>query len=66
MASVGGYEYSDSMIEFAAANPVWEDTLFLEYIKNPMAMVPNSKMAFPGLMNEDLRADILAYLKRKM
>ena len=66
VASVGGYEYSDSMIEFAAANPVWDDALFLEYIKNPMASVLMSKMAFPGLMKEDLRANILAYLKTKM
>ena len=66
VASVKGYQYSEGMITFAAANPVWDDALFLEYIGNPLASVPDSKMVYRGLMREDLRADILAYLKSKM
>ena len=66
VASVADYKYSDGMIKFATANPVWDDTLFLAYIKNPIDSVPNSRMAFPGLMKEDLREDLLAYLKTQM
>lgn len=66
VASVADYQYSEDMIKFAAANPVWDDTLFLEYIENPLASVPDSKMVYRGLLREDLRADILAYLKSKM
>lgn len=66
VASVAGYEYSGGMIQFGAANPVWDDALFLEYISNPLASAPGSKMVYRGLITEDLRADMLAYLKSKM
>lgn len=66
IASVEGYKYSDDMIAFGAANPVWDDATFLKYIENPKASVPKTKMAFPGLKKEDERADLLAYLKTKM
>jgi cytochrome c len=66
VASVPEYKYSESMLEFAKANPKWEDALFLKYIENPKASVPKTKMVFPGLKKEDERADLLAYLKTKM
>lgn len=66
VASVPEYKYSESMLEFAKANPVWDDALFLTYIENPKALVPKTKMVFPGLKKEDERADLLAYLKTKM
>ena len=66
VASVADYKYSEAMLEFAKANPVWTDELFVKYIENPKAMVPKTKMVFPGLKKEDERADILAYLKTKM
>lgn len=66
VASVPEYKYSDSMLEFAKTNPKWEEALFLTYIENPKALVPKTKMVFPGLKKEDERADLLAYLKTKM
>jgi cytochrome c len=66
VASVADYKYSDSMLEFAKANPVWTDELFLTYIENPKAQVEKTKMVFPGLKKEDDRKDLLAYLKTKM
>lgn len=66
VASVENYKYSPAMLEFAQANPVWTEELFLSYIENPKGMVPKTKMVFPGLKKEDERADILAYLKTKM
>lgn len=66
VASVADYKYSESMLEFAKANPVWTDVLFIKYIENPKASVPKTKMVFPGLKKEEERADLLAYLKTKM
>jgi cytochrome c len=66
VGSVANYKYSESMLEFAKANPVWTDELFLKYIENPKAMVPKTKMVYPGSKKEEERADLLAYLKTKM
>lgn len=66
VASVADYKYSPAMLEFGKANPVWTDELFIKYIEDPKAMVPKTKMVFPGLKKEDERADLLAYLKTKM
>lgn len=66
VAAVADYKYSESMLEFAKANPVWTDELFLTYIENPKAAVPKTKMVFPGLKKPEERADLLAYLKSKM
>lgn len=66
VASVESYKYSPAMQEFATANPVWTEELFLEYIENPKALVPKTKMVYGGTKKEDERADLLAYLKTKM
>jgi cytochrome c len=54
------------MLEFAKTNPVWTEELFLQYIENPKAMVPKTKMVYPGSKKEEERADLLAFLKTKM
>ena len=66
VASVEGYQYSAAMLEVATANPQWTEELFVKYIENPKAMVPKTKMVFPGLKKEEDRADLLAFLKTKM
>ena len=66
VASVADYAYSDSMKEFAAANPVWDEATFDKYIENPKASVPKTKMVFTGLKKEDDREDLIAFLKTKM
>ncbi len=66
VASVPDYKYSTAFQEFAKANPVWTDDLFLVYIENPKKDVPGTKMAFAGLKKPEDRANLLAYLKTKM
>lgn len=63
VASVPNYKYSTAMLDYAKANPVWTDELFLTYIENPKAAVPGTKMAYAGTKKPDDRANLLAYLK---
>jgi cytochrome c len=42
----------------------WGEATFREYIKNPKAKMPNTKMIFAGLSDEQDIEDLLAYLKQ--
>jgi cytochrome c len=41
---------------------VWSQQKIYDYLKNPQAMVPGTKMTFPGLTKGQDRADVIAYL----
>jgi cytochrome c len=43
---------------------VWAEATFKEYIKNPAAMVPGTKMAFAGIKNDQEINDLWAYVKQ--
>jgi len=57
--SVEGYSYS-------AANKnsgiTWDEATFSEYIKDPKAKIPGTKMAFAGIKDEQKIKDLIAYL----
>ncbi len=59
--SVEGYNYS-------AANKnsgiTWDEATFREYIKDPKAKVPGTKMIYAGLKDEQKVNDLVAYLKQ--
>lgn len=59
--TVEGYSYS-------AANKnsglTWDEATFAEYIKDPKAKVPGTKMIYPGLKDEQKVKDLIAYLKQ--
>ena len=55
--------YSDNMKELGAKNLVWDDANLDKYLENPKALVPQGKMAFPGLKDKADRDDVIAYLK---
>jgi cytochrome c len=40
----------------------WNAEVFADYIKNPLAKIPGTKMAFPGIKNEKEIANLWAYL----
>ena len=42
----------------------WTQQKIFDYLKNPQAMVPGTKMTFPGLPKPQDRADVVAYLKQ--
>src|SRR3954454_16261883 len=55
-----GYNYSDAN---KTSGLTWDEATFKEYIKNPKAKVPGTKMIFPGLANDADIDNVLAYLK---
>lgn len=57
-----GYNYSPAMKEAGAKGLVWTPENLDKFIVNPKAVVPGTKMVFPGLKSEQDRADVIAYL----
>jgi len=55
------YSYSDANKNAAIT---WNEASFKDYIQNPMAKVPGTKMAFAGIKNEKEICDLWAYLKQ--
>ncbi len=60
-ASVEGFAYSDALKN---SGITWDDAKIDEWIKKPAALVPGTKMAFLGVSNDAVRANIIAYLKQ--
>ncbi len=59
--TVPGYNYSDANKN---SGIVWDDATFKEYIKDPRAKIPGTKMTFPGIKNEQEINDLWAYIKQ--
>jgi cytochrome c len=57
--SVEGYNYSEPM---KASGITWDEASFKEFIKNPKAKVPGTKMIFQGLASEGDQDNVWAYL----
>jgi cytochrome c len=59
--SVAGFNYSDANKN---SGIVWNETTFKEYIQDPRAKVPGTKMIFAGIKNEQEINDLWAYVKQ--
>jgi len=59
--TVAKYSYSDANKK---ADITWSEAAFKDYIQNPMAKVPGTKMAFAGIKNDKEIGDLWAYLKQ--
>ena len=59
--SVPNYSYSDANKN---SGIVWGEQTFKEYIKDPRAKIPGTKMIFPGIKNEQQANDLWAYIKQ--
>ena len=55
------YSYSDANKN---SGIVWGEATFKEYIKNPAAMIPGTKMTFAGIKNDQEINDLWAYVKQ--
>ena len=59
--SVEGYTYS---VAYRALDKVWDETNFATYIRDLKGTTPGTKMAFPGLKNDEDIANLTAFLKQ--
>jgi cytochrome c len=58
-AAVEAYNYSEPM---KSSGITWNEASFKEFIKNPKAKVPGTKMIFQGLASDKDGDDVWAYL----
>ena len=59
--SAPDYNYSDANKN---SGITWNKEQFLEYIKDPKAKIPGTKMAFAGIKNEAEAKNLWAFLKQ--
>lgn len=57
--SVAGFGYSDKM---KALGKPWDNEMLDQFLANPKAVVPGTKMTFAGISKPDQRADLIKYL----
>jgi cytochrome c len=57
--TVASYSYSDAN---KSSGIVWNKETFLDYIRDPRAKIPGTKMVFPGIKKDQEAADLWAYL----
>jgi len=59
--AVEGYNYSEANKK---SGLTWDEATFAEYIKNPRAKIPGTKMVFAGISSDKDIANLTAYLKQ--
>ena len=57
--TIEGYSYSDANKN---SGITWSKDAFLDYIKDPKAKIPGTKMVFAGIKNEKEANDLWAFL----
>ena len=58
--TIPDYSYSDANKNSGLS---WDEATFKDYIKDPRAKIPNTKMIFPGIKDKAERDDVIAYLE---
>ncbi len=58
---VEGYSYSEANKN---SGFTWDEATFRDYIKDPKAKIPGTKMIFAGIKDEQRINDLVAYLKQ--
>jgi cytochrome c len=59
--SIEGFAYSDANKN---SGITWDEATFREYIKNPKAKIPGTKMVFAGIPDDQDIDDLMAFLKQ--
>jgi cytochrome c2 len=60
--TVKGFKYSKANTKAGEDGLVWTEDVLLEYLENPRAAMPGTKMVFAGLKKQKDREDLVAYL----
>ena len=59
--TIEGYSYSPANKN---SGLTWDEATFRDYIKDPKAKIPGTKMVYAGLKDEKRIDDLIAYLKQ--
>ena len=59
--SIEGYSYSPANKN---SGLTWDEATFRDYIKDPRAKIPGTKMVYAGVKDEQRVNDLIAYLKQ--
>ena len=59
--TIEGYNYTDANKN---SGIIWNEETFREYIKDPRAKIPGTKMVFAGIKNDNEITNLWAYLKQ--
>jgi len=59
--TVEGFSYSDANKN---SGITWDEATFKDYIKDPRAKIPGTKMIFPGIKNEKEADNLWAYISQ--
>ena len=59
--TVEGYNYTEANKN---SGILWDDATFTDYIRDPKAKIPGTKMVYAGLKDEQRIKDLIAYLKQ--
>jgi cytochrome c len=59
--TIEGYTYSPAN---KSSGITWDEATFTDYIKDPRAKIPGTKMIYAGLKDEARIKDLIAYLKQ--
>ncbi|CAD7932370.1 unnamed protein product [Amoebophrya sp. A120] len=59
--STAGYQYSEANME---AEIMWSPAHMDQFLVNPKAYIPGTKMVFAGMKKEKERADCIAYMQQ--
>ena len=59
--TVEGYNYTEANKN---SGIIWDDATFTDYIRDPKAKIPGTKMVYAGLKEEQRIKDLIGYLKQ--
>jgi cytochrome c2 len=63
-AALTDFQYSPAMKKAAAEGLAWTDETLDRYLADPLEMIPETTMSFPGVKNASERRAIIDYLRR--
>lgn len=62
MFSAAGFSYSAAVQ--SKAGPVWTPDTLSDWLKDPQGFAAGTAMSYPGIKNDQTRADVIAYLNK--